>query len=72
MSYDEKSIHIEMRMYNQSGEKLKSVFWAKFFYIDISTGKLAQHPEDLMELFEKVRVPQEQKHFEHWIQKMRA
>jgi acyl-CoA thioester hydrolase len=62
--FDEKSIRVEMKMFNKDKSQLKSVLWIRFIYFDAKSQKSASHPEDFMELFRTVEVPQTAKTFE--------
>ena len=46
---------IEGLMFDTAGEKLKSVIWIEFRYVNTATGRLARHPENLMELLAAVQ-----------------
>ena len=62
--FDEKSIRVEMKMYNADKTQLKSLLWIRFIYIDAKNQKSTTHPENLMQLFQAVEVPQTVKTFE--------
>ena len=70
-AFNEHSLDVEMHMYDKSGEELKSVFWTKLFYVNIQSGKLAPHPEQLMDLFATVMLPNEEQSFEQRSYKLR-
>lgn len=63
MSFDENKLQVEMRMMDKSGQKLKSLLWTQFTYVDLKTQQKASHPKYLMELFTEVGNPSEQKTF---------
>lgn len=62
--FDEKSIRVEMKMFNADKTQLKSLLWIRFIYIDAKGQKSTSHPEDLMQLFQAVEVPQSVRTFE--------
>jgi thioesterase III len=47
----ETEVFVEMRMWNEKKEKLKSVLWSNFVHIDMKTQKPANHSEELMNMF---------------------
>ncbi len=63
-AYAEKSLSVEMTMWNEKQTKLKSLFWVKFIHVDIKNQTFIKHSADLMSLFESVVVPVEQNIFE--------
>ena len=62
--FDEKSIRVEMKMYNNDKTQLKALLWIRFIYFDAKSQKSTSHPEELLNLFESVIVPQTAKTFE--------
>ena len=48
-------ILIEGLMLDAAGEKLKSVIWIEFRYVNVETGRLARHPDDLVSLLTAVQ-----------------
>lgn len=52
--YTDKSLKVEMRMYNQSKTELKSLYWANFVHFDLAAQRPTSHSEQLMQLFETV------------------
>ena len=62
-AYSDKSLSVEMTMWNEKQTKLKSLFWVKFIHVDIKNQTSIKHSADLMSLFESVVVPGEQSIF---------
>lgn len=52
--YTDKSLKVEMRMYNESKSELKSLYWVSFVHFDLTTQRPTVHSEQLMQLFETV------------------
>lgn len=46
-----KEIFVEMKMWNQGKDKLKSVLWSNFVHINMKTQKPESHSKELMEMF---------------------
>jgi len=64
INFSTKNLTVEMKMWNENEQKLKSIFWVTFTYFDIRTQKSSEHTKDLMALFEKIRIPISQRTFE--------
>ncbi|HLP63062.1 acyl-CoA thioesterase [Flavobacterium sp.] len=52
--YTDKSLKVEMRMYNETKTELKSLYWVNFVHFDLKTQRPTVHSEELMQLFETV------------------
>jgi thioesterase III len=52
--YTEKSLKVEMRMYNDSKTELKSLYWVNFVHFDLKAQRPTGHSAELMTLFETV------------------
>lgn len=52
--YTDKSLKVEMRMYNESKTELKSLYWVNFVHFDLATQRPTVHSSTLMQLFETV------------------
>jgi len=63
-AFSEKSLSVEMSMWDEKQTKLKSLFWVKFIHFDIRNQTSLKHTAELMSLFEQVAVPIEQNIFE--------
>ncbi len=67
LKYNEKSLFVELRMWNENQKHLKAVMWSKFTHFDIKAQKSALHSEEYMTLFENVVSPIQEKTFEERI-----
>jgi len=47
----EKDILVEMKMWNEKKDKLKSILWSNFVHINLKTQKTETHSTALMEMF---------------------
>lgn len=57
IDYSERSILVEMKMFNHDETELKAVLWVRFVYYDIKTVKSAPFDEEYRKLFEEVSLP---------------
>nr|WP_294926564.1 acyl-CoA thioesterase [uncultured Flavobacterium sp.] len=76
IQYSDTFLVVEMKMWNENETELKAILWIKFIQFNIQTQKVANHSENLMQLFQSVVVPVEQSVFENRyleiIQKLKA
>ena len=54
--FTDSDILMEGLMLDKGTERIKSVIWMRFSYVDIKQGKKVQHEEHLLELFEKAAI----------------
>lgn len=54
---DDKEVLVEMKMWNERKDKLKSVLWSNFVHINMKTQRPENHTKELMELFKPVENP---------------
>lgn len=54
IEYTDKSLKVEMRMYNDDKTELKSLYWVNFVHFDLKIQRPTVHSEELMQLFETV------------------
>lgn len=47
----DKDVKVEMKMWNEAKDKLKSVLWSNLVHINIKTQRPENHSEELMKLF---------------------
>lgn len=47
----EREVFVEMKMWNEKGDKLKSVLWSNFVHINMKTQRPENHSNELMEMF---------------------
>lgn len=64
VNHTEKSLLMEGMMFDQAGKVLKSITWVRFVYFSLKDKRSAEHSPELMELFQAVTVPVEEKLFE--------
>lgn len=64
ISYSERDTLVEMRMYNASKTELKAVLWSSFVHFHFGEQRVEKHGPGLMELFEEVCAPVDQKTFD--------
>jgi len=53
----EREVFVEMKMWNEKKDKIKSVFWSNFVHINMKTQKPENHSKHLMELFTPFENP---------------
>ena len=63
--FTEKTVTVEMRMWNESQTELKSVLWSVFIYVSLKSKSAINHSEELMNLFKSVWNPVEDAIFEN-------
>lgn len=63
--YTDNLLLVEMKMWNEDETELKAILWIKFIHYNIQAKKVANHSEDLMQLFESVVLPVDQTIFEN-------
>jgi thioesterase-3 len=64
ITFTSKSVQIEMRMWNESKNKLKAVLWTNFIYFNTQTQKATNHPAAVTDLLDSILLPVEQNIFE--------
>ena len=67
----ERDMTVEIRMWNENKSQLKTVLWCGFVYFDLKTQRVAKHPKEFMELFEKVMHPLTDRLFESRVQTLK-
>lgn len=72
IAYSNKHLQVEMRMYNQSKTILKAIVWMTFVHFNLKNNRTEKHSDNLMELFEQVTKPLEEKTFEEREQNLRS
>jgi thioesterase-3 len=53
----EREVFVEMKMWNEKKDKIKSVFWSNFVHINMKTQKPENHSKQLMDLFTPFENP---------------
>lgn len=52
----DSTLTVEGAIFSSKSMRLKALAWVDFIYVGMESGRRAQHPRELMELFETVRV----------------
>lgn len=71
ISFNNKQLKIELRMYNHNKTELKSFAWTNFVHFDLKTQKSTNHSEQLMLLFTNVNNPIGSVNFEERMQNIK-
>jgi len=53
----DKEVFVEMKMWNEGKDKMKSVLWSNFVHINMKTQKPENHSKELMEIFKPFENP---------------
>lgn len=61
--YSPYNLKVELRMYDEHRKQLKAFIWMDFVFIDLKTGKVTAHTDDLMAIFETACLPLDEKDF---------
>lgn len=64
ISFDDRSLVVEMCMYDEHKMRLKALLWTRFSHFNLTLQRSAEHSEELKELFREVLLPVEQADFE--------
>ena len=68
----EKEVFVEMKMWNERKDKLKSVLWSNFVHINMKTQRPENHSKELMEMFRSFENPlSSQKSFDERVDELR-
>ena len=68
----ERDLLVEMKMWNEKKEKLKSVLWSNFVHINMKTQKPETHSQELMNIFKPLENPlQREVSFDERIEELR-
>lgn len=68
VDFSEKSLQVEMRMFDEHKKVLKALMWSKFVYFDIRTQKSAVHSEEFMTMFKNAHAPLKANTFQERLQ----
>jgi acyl-CoA thioester hydrolase len=60
LGWDDKSLHVEMRMWDKDKKTLKSLLWTRFVHVSMKTGRSEPHSDELVNLFKQVENPLKQ------------
>ena len=72
LKYNEKTLWVEIRMWDEDKTELKAVLWSSFTHFNIVKQRSAMHSEELMQLFENVVSPLEDLSFEARMKSLRT
>jgi len=61
---DNRRLTVEMQMWNAGETELKALMWVRFLHCDVIKGKIADHSDELIELFSKIELPGSHEVFE--------
>jgi thioesterase-3 len=64
IEFTNKTLRVEMKMFDNTKTVLKAVLWTTFSYFDIQNKRIAEHSEELNSLFTKIVNPIEKNSFE--------
>lgn len=64
LDFDDTSIQVELRMYNEDGSQLKAIMWSRYVHFNLLTQKREQHDQRFMDLFASAKYPVEARSFE--------
>jgi len=64
MSFSERQMEVEIRMWNKDKTQLKAFLWIRFVHVNLKNQKVSTHSEELMNLFGEVVLPIEQSNFD--------
>ena len=62
--FGKKHVEVEMRMWDELKETLKSFCWMGFVHFDLGTNKVREHSAEYLSLFEQVVSPVEETTFD--------
>jgi acyl-CoA thioester hydrolase len=73
LALSDKEILVEMKMWNDKKDKLKSVLWTNFVHINLKTQRPERHSTELMNLFKPLENPLPLKmSFDERVEELRA
>lgn len=56
IDYTEKYVKAEMVMMDKNSTHVKAVLWTKFYHFDFKEGQGAKHSDEMLELFERLKI----------------
>ena len=71
LNFSDKSISIEMKMYNTEKTSVKSIIWTTFVLLDLRTKRPANHDQNFMDFFAEVHLPVEECDFNNRVQTLK-
>lgn len=71
LKLSEKDVLVEMKMWNETKTKLKSIMWSNFVHVNMKTQRPEPHSTELMNLFSDLENPlPQQVSFEERVEKL--
>jgi thioesterase-3 len=67
----EKSIVVEMRMFNSEKTEIKALLWVTFIHYNVKTNKSQEHSSEFQELFQQILLPVDEVFFEQRVAMIR-
>lgn len=64
IQFSEKSLMVEMTMWDEALTQLKALLWVKFIHINVVNKASIKHSDDLLSLFNAIIIPVKQSVFE--------
>ncbi len=64
IQYTERSVQVEMRMYDEHKTALQAVLWTTFVHVHLLQNRTEKHAEELMSLFAAIHAPIQEENFE--------
>ncbi|MEO7175061.1 MAG: acyl-CoA thioesterase [Saprospiraceae bacterium] len=67
----DKTVDVEMIMWDAKKEKVKSILWLKSVHIDLTTQSAASHTEDVQKFFSELVIPIKEQSWDERVMSMR-
>jgi YbgC/YbaW family acyl-CoA thioester hydrolase len=64
LSYNESSINVELKMFNEDKTELKAIMWSTYVHFNLLKQRREIHSDEFMKLFKEVVSPVEEELFE--------
>ncbi len=71
IAYSPKHVQVEMRMWDEAQQVLKSLCWMSFVHYDLRQNSVAEHSAAYMDLFKRVHAPVEATSFDERLRELR-
>jgi thioesterase-3 len=66
IGFSDRTLLVEMTMWNTDDTQLKAVFWVKFIHVDLTTKTTLKHSSEMAALFATINESCVQTSFEEW------
>lgn len=63
IEYSDYNLKVEFRMYDEHKKTLKAFMWMDFVFIDLKTGRVKKHGDDLLAIFKQALLTVDQDDF---------